>query len=51
MPESNLLQQLKLMMKNLDINLEMSENFLTIALRDVKGKRLRITVLLLEVPV
>ena len=39
MPESNLLQQFKLTMKNLDINLEMSENFLTIALRDVKGKK------------
>ena len=45
--EGNALQQFKLMMKNVGVNSEMSEIALKIALRDIKGERLRITVLLL----
>ena len=47
MPESNALQQFKLVMKNLDVNSEMSEIALKISLRDIREERLRITALLL----
>ena len=40
------LKKNKLMMKNVGVNSEMSEIALKIALRDIKGERLRITVLL-----
>ena len=46
-PESNALQQFKLVIKNLDVNSEMNEIALNFSLRDIKAERLRITALLL----
>ena len=46
-PESNALQQFKLVIKNLDVNSEMSKIALNFSLRDIKAERLRITALLL----